>query len=48
MATGATSTSTSVTQALLTFTPSAGVNDYYLQVKGGNGGASVYAMAQSL
>lgn len=48
MATGATSTSTSWDEELLTFTPAAGVLDYHLQVKGGNGSALVYAIATTL
>lgn len=51
MATSPTTTGTSATapdDELITFTPAAGVNDYYLQVKGGNGSALVYAMGQSL
>jgi hypothetical protein len=48
MATGAASTSTSWDEELLTFTPSAGANDYKLQFKGQNTSAQVYAIGQSL
>jgi hypothetical protein len=48
MATGGTSTSTVTDEEVVTFTPSSGVHDYYLQVKGSDGNASVFAMGQSL
>jgi hypothetical protein len=48
MATGATSTSTSWDEELLTFTPAAGVLDYHLQIKGSNGSNQVFAIATTL
>jgi hypothetical protein len=48
MATGATSTSTSWDQELLTFTPSSGATDYKLQVLGSNATNQVFAIGQSL
>jgi hypothetical protein len=48
MATGATSTSTSWDEELLTFTPSTGSTDYKLQAQRGNSNARVYAIGQSL
>jgi hypothetical protein len=48
MASGAASTSTTWNEQLLTFTPSAGANDYVLQAKGSNGNAQVWAIGMSL